>query len=225
MTSFISFQAKTTIRFAWSLQAVVIGCCQTVCLAIFGDISRLGSCCFDHKVVHIKHLQIWNICSVDRIKKKNIITDLKFVDIAGSTLLYVFFYFGMHVYDVSVDGVTHLKMLKSELLFQAFKTENQVVVLNREIYFKKRGIVFKTDDPFSTDVTEHFDFQPIIHDVICEIHDQYILIISIEKEFYIGNLNETFTFNTVPLREIQYMAFAKTQKQIRNGILSVYFKI
>ena len=99
------------------------------------------------------------------------------------------------------------------------------MVLNRDINFKKRGIVLKTDDPFSTDVTEHFDFQPIIHDVICEIHDQYILIISIEKEFYIGNLNETFTFNTVPLREIQYMAFAKTQKQIRNGILSVYFKI
>ena len=118
MTWFISFQAKTTIRFAWSLQAVVIGSCQTVCLTIFGDISRLGSCCFDHKVVHIKHLQIWNICSVDRIKKKNITTDLKFVDIAGSTLLYVFFYFGMHVYNVSVDGVTHLKTLKSEFPFQ-----------------------------------------------------------------------------------------------------------
>ena len=132
---------------------------------------------------------------------ENAITKLKFIDIVGSTLLYVFFYFKIDFYNISADGAAVLKTFRSIGSFQAFKAGNLVVILENAFinvsgaqFLLQDSTVFRKNDPFSTEVEnvqDQTDSHLIHVDNTFEIHDEHILVRCNQSKLHIMNLNDT----------------------------------
>ena len=127
------------------------------------------------------------------------ISNLKFIHVAESTLLYVFFNTKIDIYNVSSDGVVLLKTFRSFAPFQVFKAGNMVVILENDFVqgngaqiTMETSTVVKQNDPFGPNVAEDESARYFMkfNDTF-EIHDEHILVLSNEPKLYIMNLNNT----------------------------------
>ena len=128
---------------------------------------------------------------------RDLILNLKFIDVAKSTLLYVFFNTRIDIYNVSADRAVFLKTFTSMDSFQAFKVGNQVVILESDL-MRENGqpdeysTVFKQNDPFGPNVREDETARYLMKiDNIFEIHDEHILFTCNDSKLWIMDLNNT----------------------------------
>ena len=126
-----------------------------------------------------------------QVKEGDPMTNLKFVEMDGATLLYVFFHSRIDVYNISVNDAVKTKTLNCASPINAYKVQNKVVILdfNDENDYSSDFSVFKQDNPFSTEITHLRHFPRIKYHQVFEIHDKHILAKTVREGVYIINLN------------------------------------